>query len=75
MPIILPAPALAPIAPRLASMLESDTLPHALLVEGAAQAVRREAALALARLLLCSSNNSNNSDNSNNSSATGRIFI
>ena len=34
-------------------MLETDTLPHALLLEGASQAVRREAAVALARALLC----------------------
>ena len=39
--------------PRLQAMLETDTLPHALLLEGASQAVRREAAVALARALLC----------------------
>jgi len=52
MPIELPA-ALAPVAQRLSAMLEKDSLPHALLLEGASQFSRREAALALARALLC----------------------
>jgi len=39
--------------PRLRAMLETDTLPHALLLEGAMQAVRRDAAVELARALLC----------------------
>lgn len=53
MAIILPGEALAPIAPKLAAMLAADTLPHALLLEGSSEAVRREAAVALARALLC----------------------
>jgi DNA polymerase-3 subunit delta' len=51
--ITLPAPALAPVAPILRAMLDADTLPHALLLEGSAEADRREAAVALARALLC----------------------
>ena len=47
------APALEPIAATLAAMLDSDTLPHALLLEGASEACRKEAAIALARTLLC----------------------
>ena len=39
--------------PRLRTMLETDTLPHALLLEGATQAVRRGAAVELGRALLC----------------------
>jgi len=39
--------------PRLRTMLETDTLPHAMLLEGASQAARREAAVELARALLC----------------------
>jgi len=38
----------------LCAMLDADTLPHALLVEGSTMANRKEAALALARALLCS---------------------
>jgi len=34
-------------------MLETDMLPHALLLEGASQAVRRDAAVEVARALLC----------------------
>ncbi len=45
--------ALAPVAPMLCARLEADTLPHALLVEGSTQAQRREAAIALARALVC----------------------
>ena len=48
------SPALEPIAATLAAMLESDTLPHALLLEGASEACRRDAAIALARVLICS---------------------
>ena len=47
------SPALEPIAATLAAMLESDTLPHALLLEGASEACRKEAAIALARVLIC----------------------
>jgi len=47
------SPALEPIADLLAAMLESNTLPHALLLEGASEALRKEAAAALARALLC----------------------
>jgi len=47
------SPALEPIAATLAAMLESDTLPHALLLEGASEACRKEAAIALARVLVC----------------------
>jgi len=54
MTLSIDTPALAPIAPRLGAMLETDTLPHALLLEGASQALRREASIALARVLLCS---------------------
>jgi len=39
--------------PRLCAMLENNTLPHAILLEGASQAVRRDAAMELARALLC----------------------
>ena len=46
-------PALEPIAGVLCAMLESDTLPHAILLEGASEACRRDAAIALARALLC----------------------
>jgi len=53
MPITLRSPALAPLSSLLAAMLEADTLPHAVLLEGATQAQRREAALGLARSLLC----------------------
>ena len=53
MPITLPAPALAPVAPMLRAMMDADTLPHALLVEGSTEADRREAAVALARALVC----------------------
>jgi len=53
MPIDLPAPALAPAAPMLRAMLDADTLPHALLFEGSTEADRREAAVALARALVC----------------------
>jgi len=53
MPIELPAPALAPVAPILRAMLDADTLPHALLFEGSTEADRREAAVALARALVC----------------------
>ncbi|MCL2495466.1 MAG: hypothetical protein FWE98_07420 [Oscillospiraceae bacterium] len=53
MPIDLPAPALAPVAPVLRAMMDADTLPHALLVEGSSEAARREAAVALARALVC----------------------
>jgi len=49
----LPAPALAPVAPMLRAMMDADTLPHALLVEGSTEAARREAAVALARALVC----------------------
>jgi len=49
----LPAPALAPVAPMLRAMLDADTLPHALLFEGSTEAARREAAVALARALVC----------------------
>jgi len=54
MPITLDSPALQPLNSLLAAMLEADTLPHAVLLEGAAQARRQDAALALARALLCS---------------------
>jgi len=47
------SPALEPIAATLAAMLDSDTLPHALLLEGASEACRKEAAIALARVLIC----------------------
>jgi len=53
MPIDLPTPALAPVAPMLRAMMEADTLPHALLFEGSSEASRREAAMALARALVC----------------------
>ena len=53
MPIDLPCPALAPVAPMLRAMMDADTLPHALLVEGSTEADRRAAAIALARALLC----------------------
>ncbi|MCL2298624.1 MAG: hypothetical protein FWC27_00560 [Firmicutes bacterium] len=53
MPITLPAPALAPVAPMLRAMMDADTLPHALLVEGSTEADRREAAVTLARALVC----------------------
>ena len=53
MPIDLPAPALAPVAPMLRAMMDADTLPHALLFEGSAEADRREAAVAVARALVC----------------------
>ena len=49
----LPAPALAPVAPMLRAMMDADTLPHALLFEGSSEANRREAAVALARALVC----------------------
>jgi DNA polymerase-3 subunit delta' len=35
-------------------MMDADTLPHALLIEGSTEADRREAAIALARALVCS---------------------
>jgi len=54
MPTALSSPALAPVAPMLCAMLDADTLPHALLVEGSTMANRKEAAVALARALLCS---------------------
>ncbi|MCL2105500.1 MAG: hypothetical protein FWH26_00275 [Oscillospiraceae bacterium] len=47
------SPALAPAAALLCAMLETDSVPHALLIEGGASAGRKEAALALARILLC----------------------
>jgi len=53
MPITLPVPALAPVAPMLCAMLDADTLPHALLVEGSTGADRKDAAVALARALVC----------------------
>ena len=53
MPITLQSPALATLSSLLAAMLEADTLPHAVLFEGATAAQRREAALALARALMC----------------------
>jgi len=53
MPITLPAPALAPVAPMLRAMMDADTLPHALLFEGSTEADRRAAAVALARALVC----------------------
>jgi DNA polymerase III delta prime subunit len=53
MPITLPAPALAPVARMLRAMMDADTLPHALLVEGSTEADRREAAAALARAVVC----------------------
>ena len=48
-------PALEPIADILSAMLEANTLPHALLLEGASEALRKDAAIALARSLLCTS--------------------
>lgn len=45
--------ALEPMADILSAMLESNTLPHALLLEGASEALRKDAAVALARILLC----------------------
>jgi len=53
MPIDLPAPALVPVSPMLCAMMDADTLPHALLFEGSTEANRREAAVALARALVC----------------------
>ena len=47
------SPALEPIAGLLSAMLETDTLPHALLLEGASEAMRKDAAIALGRSLLC----------------------
>jgi len=41
------------LLPQLKAMLETDTVPHALLLEGAGQAVRLSSALELARALLC----------------------
>ena len=37
----------------LRAMMDADTLPHALLFEGSTEAARREAAMALARALVC----------------------
>ncbi|MDR2753198.1 MAG: hypothetical protein LBB50_02680 [Oscillospiraceae bacterium] len=51
------APALAPIAALLNAKLAADSLPHALLLEGAAVAQRKDAALALGRALLCRAGN------------------
>ena len=42
-----------PLLSQLQTMLEQNTLPHALLLEGASQAVRLQAAQALAKALLC----------------------
>ena len=53
MPIDLPCLALVPVAPMLRAMFGADALPHALLIEGSTQAARREAAVALARALMC----------------------
>lgn len=53
MPTELRSEALAPAAALLCAMLEADTLPHALLMEGSTQAQRLEAATALARALVC----------------------
>ena len=58
----LPAPALAPVAPMLRAMLDADTLPHALLIEGSTEAARREAAVALARALLCAGESKQSED-------------
>ncbi|MDR2646721.1 MAG: hypothetical protein LBB67_01145 [Oscillospiraceae bacterium] len=44
---------LQPIAARLTDLLENDRLPHALLLEGANAETRKEAAVQLARVLLC----------------------
>jgi len=41
------------LTPRLRAMLQTNTLPHAILLEGASQATRRDMALALAQALLC----------------------
>ena len=62
MTIAIQAPALTPIAARLCAMLETETLPHALLLEGASQALRRDAAIALARIVLCAGRNTPEDD-------------
>jgi len=46
----------------LRAMLDADTLPHALLLEGSTEAARREAATALARALLCAGESKQSED-------------
>jgi DNA polymerase-3 subunit delta' len=63
MSVNINSPALAPVATLLGIKLEADALPHAVILEGGNAAQRKEAATALARVLLCvRSSNSEDSD-------------